>query len=285
MVDFASDKLRGAFKALLRPAVQLLMKRGLGAKEILKLIREVLIDAAEDEIRKVSSKVNASRISVITGINRHEVREILDARESAGKAAPPPVGETLAAKIISQWEQNRRFASKPGKPRKLSFQGAGSEFFELVESVNGGINPATVLFELERRKIVQKDGETVELIRQVNPPAEEESQLLLLLARDLQALVESVEQNISPNKPGIGNLHIRTEFDGIYASHIPEIRKWLIDEGRASQQRVRNYLAMFDRDLNPQTTENSDPFMRVVFTNFSFIAGETAAEAVPSPKK
>lgn len=276
--------VRRAFRGLLKPAVKLLLQRGLGAREILRLTREAMVEVAEDEILRVSSKVNASRISVLTGVDRHEVREIISSRDRSAEADSEEAS-TLIAKIMTQWEQNPRFSKAPGKARKLKADGPRSEFFDLVASVNRGINPATVLFEMERRKIIRKTGVTIELLRNIQLATSDDSQALILLARDIAALTNAVSQNISPNRPDQGHLHIRTEYDSIYASHIPQIREWLISEGKSSHQRVRNYLAMFDRDVNPQSTESSQANLRVVFTSFSFIDQNPSSTAVPDDTK
>jgi len=58
----------------------------------------------------------------------------------------------------------KRYSNKCGKPRSLSARGKSSEFYQLVYELNQHVNPATVLKELVRRRIVEEKGNAVRLV-------------------------------------------------------------------------------------------------------------------------
>jgi hypothetical protein len=122
---------------------------------------------------------------------------------------------------------------------------------KLVESVSKDVNPATVLFELERIGAVKKEKNTIELkARGFRPSLEKEDEALRLLGADIADLTTSVENNLLQVCPE-PNLHITTRYDNVAVSAIPQIRKWILKRGSDFQAQVRAYVSRFDKDLNP----------------------------------
>ena len=108
-----------------------------------------------------------------------------------------------------------------------------------------------MLFEFERRGFVErKDDKLVLLYRQI-PLASFPEAGLKVLSNDLCSTIDAVEENLFRPAP-ITNLHLRTEFDRIAPRFVPTIRRWLLDEGKEFHRKARNFLAQFDKDLNPE---------------------------------
>ena len=78
-----------------------------------------------------------------------------------------------------------------------------------------------------------------------------------MLAHDMNELICSVEQNVF-EAPEVPNLHLSTTYDNISEEAFPEIRKWVVDEGSRFHRRVREYLAKFDKDVDPQIKGKSN---------------------------
>ena len=248
---------------ILRPLVRFCLRYGHSFQEFLAVAKRLFVQLAEEEIRKTSSKVNVSRISVMTGLNRSEVDRLF---------GPEPEGPAerlgVLTRVLGQWRNHHDFTTSTGQPRSLTYRGEDSEFKQLVATVSKNINPGTVLFELQRKGYLKKTRQHINLQKEVFSLQSDPHKGFDLVARDIETLLQASEQNIYNLQP-VSNLHIRTEYDNIIKSKLPEIRRWLVDEGKHFHKRARDYLSALDKDVNPGT-ENEEAGCRVTVTAFSF---------------
>ena len=93
---------------------------------------------------------------------------------------------------------------------------------------------------------------------------------LALAAQDMETLIACVEENTAADV-GLGNLHIRTEYDNIYYARSEEIRKWIIDRGKEFHKTLRDYLASHDKDVSPSAEAHEQAGTKVVVQAFSII--------------
>ena len=266
-------------QSLLTPAIRLCLRRSIMFYDFVEIAKRAFVDLAEEELQRNKTKINASRVNLLTGIYRHDIARITRTRE-----APLPQRQSLLAAVIGHWEQSRKFKTKRGQPRILSYGTEDSEFHSLVRSVSSNINPTTVLLELERSGAVQKSPHGVKLIRTEQQVAIDEEQLRDLLSRDLNDLVTAVEDNIQTPSNVLGNLHLRTEYDNIYVKDLPAIRTWLLEQGRDFHRRIRQFLSGFDKDVSPDLNPDQPAGGRVSVTAFS-LSHPPVWEAVTSEVK
>ncbi|MBN8548812.1 MAG: hypothetical protein J0M12_05820 [Deltaproteobacteria bacterium] len=234
---------------LMRPLVRYCLRNALSFQDFINSAKLVFVSVAEEEIRKSTQKVNVSRLSVMTGLYRRDVTKIFREHE-----APALQQQSILARILAQWEQDKQFCSKPGSPRPLTISGEDSEFRKLVCAVSGHVNAGTILFELERLGAIKKVGDQVRLQSVYNRFDGDKSAGFKILADDLELIIQAAEENIVQRKP-IRNLHLRTSFDNIYASDVPTIRRWFIDQGKLFHKRARDFLSQFDKDVNPRPND------------------------------
>jgi len=70
----------------------------------------------------------------------------------------------------------------------------------------------------------------------------------------------------------IGQLHLRTSFNNICRKDVPDIRRWLIVQAKEFHKRARDYLSIYDKDINPDLMGNTEPIARISLSSFSFAA-------------
>jgi len=232
-------------RALLKPILRFCLKRGLRFQEIIEILKLALTDAAQDEINASGHTVNISRLSILSGLHRRDIRKIQDPASDLRPSV------NLISRVIGQWQSHPDFLQKNGSPKPLTYQGADSEFADLVKTVSADMNPYTILFALEQAAAVKKDSQKLSLIENIYTPKAEEEQSLEMLAADSAALIKSIEANIF-ERSAVPNLHITTTYDNLCLKKLPEIREWILDRGTTFHEEVRSYLAQFDKDANPR---------------------------------
>ncbi|MCB0311172.1 MAG: hypothetical protein KDD42_08045, partial [Bdellovibrionales bacterium] len=207
-------------------------------------LKLALLEAAHEELERQNKKVTDSRLSVMTGIHRKDITRL------KGSAADYDNSVGLITKVVGQWQHDRSFCTKSGKPRALTFGSDKSEFNALVLKVSKEINPATVLYELQRIGAVDQKEQRLCLRTTSYVPIKNLSAALSVLERDLDVLVASIEENVL-YAPEIPNHQLSTSFDRINPAAKEQIEKWILEEGREFHRRLRQFLAEYDQDFKP----------------------------------
>ena len=233
-----------AITTMVRSIVRLALRNCILLPEFINIIKTVYVEVAAEDMKSVTEKINVSRISVMSGVHRKDVTTIYK-----NKKEPITKSATIWAKVIGRWEQDKRYTTKAGKPRMLTFEGEKSEFHQLVTHESKGFHPSAILFELERLGLVEKTKQGLKLLSHESYLAKDIDRGFTLIARNIESVLDSGIENLL-SREGPVNHFIRTEYDNIQATSLPEIRSWLIEEGKSFHKRLRDYLAPFDLDIS-----------------------------------
>jgi hypothetical protein len=260
---------------MVKPLVRFALRKRVTFQSFNAIIRNAFVEVARSELEAAGQKVNASRISIMTGLPRQEIQKI----ESA-VLGDYEEEEGLVGRIVSYWENSEQFKTARG-PRPLTYEGDQSEFWSLCRRVNKNLHPGTVLFELERLGNIEKTDGKVFLRRANVAVRKNEERAYSLLAHDLNALIISVEKNLHTDNVQEQVLHYHTEYDQIRGSKVGEIRRWLRDQGREFHRKVREYLSAFDMDVNPESSDADESPFKVIVGSFGVDLSTSPLESEP----
>lgn len=159
--------LRGAALRFLGPWVKLLLQAGVGVGEFTAWVKVAYVRAAREqgEASGRSSKPNVTRIAVLTGLTRIEVKALLQA--GGQDAFESDRGRQRADRVLTGWWNDRDFKDAVGKPAVLEEKGGSRSFQTLCERYSGDPRFAAILDELIRVKAVGRlaDGRLEALSR------------------------------------------------------------------------------------------------------------------------
>lgn len=264
MAKFERTLLIQALSLVLMPVARLCLRNSLKIQDLMGCAKTCFLRAAEEELKRQGEKVTPSRLSIMSGMQRKDI-----ARCTAGHSEPSS-GKALITKVVGQWQTDKRFLTGKGTPRALTI-GQESEFARLVAAVSCDVNPATVLFELERTGSIIRTGESIKLCAETYLPLDDAMAGFNILSMDSDDIISAVEENILTS-PRLPHLHLRTEYDRIRADRTEEIKTWLLKEGNAFHTRARNFISKFDEDVNPNPKYRGE-FSKVVLGSFSRVRG------------
>ena len=240
--------LQSCARFLLRPIAAFAVRHGLKMQPLIECLKIELIAAAQRQLSDKALKINTSRMSAVTGLQRKDIERLL-------RAAPPPqsTAHDLITKVVGLWRTDARFCSAPDMPRTLTFGPPESEFSQLISQVSRDLTPGTVLFELRRIEAVQCEGNAISLKVRSYVPRDDIDRSFEILSLDADDLAYAVEDNVFEQRSP-ANLHARTFYDRIREDAVPAIRAWLLKEGHVFHTRVREFLSAFDQDVTPDPT-------------------------------
>ncbi|HMO16629.1 MAG TPA: DUF6502 family protein [Oligoflexia bacterium] len=253
---------------VLRKVIAFAIRRGLTFQEFAEIAKTEFVELSIEEISSQGIKPNASRISAMTGIRRPEVRRVCEGSDSGIKHL------SMVSRVIALWEQSSKYLTSSGKPRVLTCGSDDTEFHKLVAEVSTDIHPASVLSELLRLDLIEKSPRGVRLKERHHVSTEDKGVGFDMMAEDADLLIRAVEENLLTDV-SIKNLHGRTVYDNIYHEDLNDIKQWILSEGGRFHQKVRNFLAEYDKDINPQPGKT--PGASVVVCTYSHTKGKAGA--------
>ena len=142
---------------LLRPLVRLLIRAGITFPVLEDLLRGLFVDVAQNDLLPDPKSRTDSRISLLSGVHRKEIRRL--------RLLPQPTNETppvvtLTSQILARWLGVAPWIDPTGNPIPLPRSGIEPESFErLVGSVTKDLRPRAVLDTLLADGVVALDCE------------------------------------------------------------------------------------------------------------------------------
>ncbi len=152
--------LIAALKRLLRPLVRLLLARGVGYPHCADLLKEVYVEIADGEFQLPGKAQTDSRVSLLSGVHRKDVRRLRKAPPAGEETIPAAV--SLGAQLAARWVSSPHFLDKRGRPVPLpryASEGGEKSFEALVAGVSTDIRARAVLDEWLRLGVVHCDDE------------------------------------------------------------------------------------------------------------------------------
>lgn len=147
-----------ALRRVMRPLVRLMLRKGVTYTMFADLLKEVFVDVAHREFRLDDAAPTDSRISLLTGVHRKDVRRLRNESDTSIGALPENI--TLGAQLVNVWTTSPPFCSAPGQalalPR-LASVGGDCSFDALVAKVSTDIRGRVVLDEWLRLGVVRLD--------------------------------------------------------------------------------------------------------------------------------
>ena len=127
MQDDTQTKILNAFLIALRPIAKILLRFGIGFREFSEMAKVAFVDVASTEYGLRGRLTNISRVAVMTGLTRKEVRRIREKIESGSVAAN--VKSTPLSEILHRWHSESEYLDSTGLPVALEFTGGRSLFY------------------------------------------------------------------------------------------------------------------------------------------------------------
>jgi hypothetical protein len=201
-----------ALGRVLRPLVRLLIRSGVTFPILADLLRTIYVEVASTDLAHGERPRTDSRIALLTGIHRKELRR---QRTAVPEAEPTVI--TLNSQIIGRWLGDPAYTGPDGKPAALPRTGPAPSFDALVATVTRDVRARSVLDEWLARgmAVLDADGH-VALQVAAFLPREDTASRLFYFARNLQDHIAAAAANVlTTDKPPF--LERSVHYDGLSA--------------------------------------------------------------------
>ncbi len=216
--------LSAAVRRILRPLVRLLISRNLLFPSVSNILRGLYIELAVDEFPVAGKRQTDSRISLLTGVHRKDVRRLRDDRHPTPK---PSRTASLASQLIARWTTIPEYLDAQGQPRplpRLPRKRIEQSFESLVRTVNKDIRPRVVLDEWLRLGVAHLDADDcVRLDAQAFVAAPGSEEMTYYFGRNLHDHTAAAVHNVLGQTPPL--LERSVNYNNLSPAAVAELKE------------------------------------------------------------
>jgi hypothetical protein len=249
-MDEVRRVLSYAVQKLLYPLIRILLRNGVPFGTFMELAKWVYVEVASKEFGIPGKKQTDSRVSVLTGLSRKEVKHVKEKPMHTDEGTVERYNR--AARVINGWVQDRTFLDGWGEPAILPMEGEGATFTLLVNEYSGDVPARAILDELLRVNAVERlqDGR-IRLLQRAYVPRTSEVDKLGILGTDVAFLIATIDHNLVCDQEE-AYFQRKVAYDNLPVEALPELKRLTETHGQALLEKLNEWLAQQDRDSNPK---------------------------------
>ncbi len=216
--------LVSALRRLLRPVIRLAIHYGLTYPALAEMLKSVYVETADREFQIDGKPQTDSRVSMLTGVHRKDVKRLRS--EAAVESRELPKSVSLGAQIAAVWSSRPEYLNREGEPRplpRLSTDESQPSFDSLVRSVSRDIRSRVVLDEWLRLGVVSLDEDNVKLNASAFVPASGFEEKAFYLGQNLHDHAAAIAHNVVSGQAPM--LERCVHYDGVDGETIAGLAK------------------------------------------------------------
>jgi len=227
----------------------MLLRNDVAFSDLAEWVKRLYVDVAEKEFAVEGRKQTVARIAVLTGLNRKEVKRLLE------EPLVQPLYQTKhnrAKRVISGWMNDADFLDSRERAKHLDINDKEIGFSALVKRYSGDIPPRAILDELLRVGVVERLRNQKLKLNKGYVPQSSNEDMLKILAESGADLLESMDHNLSrPTEPS--RLQLQVAYDNLPLESVQSFRSMSRTQAHELIQNLDQFLAARDRDANPSS--------------------------------
>lgn len=242
-----------ACRHFMLPIARFLLKHGVGYREFSEISKLAFVQVASEDYGIRGRRTNMSRISVMTGLNRKEIRRIRDRIETEDWELDPNLSKPTH--ILAEWFTSKTYVGPRGVPKALPYEekDGRASFVGLVKEIGGDIPPGAMLKELIRAGCVKETRAGVwKAVKRQYTPRVVDVFLVQRFGECLHDLAETMSSNMEQANPDDRLFEFRAWANGVDKKSTPKLRKMVALQGQA-------YLESIDDWLGEHVSKNHEP--------------------------
>jgi hypothetical protein len=198
------DHLRRALSLMFKPLVRLLISQGVTHAELADTAKEVYVEVALRHFES-EGRVNRSRVAILTGLTRKEVKNVIDRTLESGYQEKT---YSRPERVLTGWYSDPRFQGPYGIPLELTYELGEDEspsFVELVKKYSGDMAPRQMLDQLLEAGSIVKVEERYKAVRRDFKHSKLTPELIERLGRVGYRVFSTAAKNIDKEEDASGH--------------------------------------------------------------------------------
>ncbi len=246
--------LARAVLRLLRPLVRILLRNGIAFGTFSDLAKKVYTDVAFEHFTIEGKKQSVSRVSILTGLTRKEVKRLHELPE------PDSVTEekryNRAIRVISGWLNDTDYRSAEGVPLALPLRGDSPSFTSLVRSYSGDVPVQAMLTELMTAKSVEQRDDIIYLVRHAYVPSDDPEEKMHILGTDVEELIDTIDHNLTHQGDEL-RFQRKVSNGHIANTDLETFKQLSTKEAQMLLERLDSWLTEHEQDPDAESKQSS----------------------------
>lgn len=253
------EHLKLALRMMLKPLMKLLISQGVTHGDFSEAAKDVYVEVAIRHFDK-SSKVNQSRIAILTGLTRKEVKNVIDRaiyEEQHNKNYSRP------SRVLAGWHSDPKYIGPYGVPLEIRYESSGDDmpsFVDLVKTYSGDMAPRPMLKELVRiGAVVELEDKMYKAVRRDFEAAALSGELVERLGKVGHYVLSTAAANIEKETQGSGNFDRRVYTDsGLSDASLRKFDEYIKIRGQQFLEELDNWFVSMEKiDRNEPEKSNT----------------------------
>lgn len=268
-----------ALRHVMRPLVRLMLRKGVTYTYFSDMLKGIFIEVAAEEFWIDDKPPTDSRISLITGVHRKDVRRLRDLVPDLVASLPEAL--PLGAHLVSMWMTRPPFCAQVGQPAplpRLASVGGERSFDALVAQASKDIRARVVLDEWLRLGIVRIDEQDlVHLQTMAFVPQKGFDEKAAYFGHNLHDHACAAVHNLT--EPGLPFFERSVHYDQLSPAGVEALRAAVSSDG---MQMLTSFNALASA-LETRDSETPAPRHRLTIGLYFYTepAGKAAARGLP----
>ena len=180
---------------IIGPLVRIMLRNGIAHGAFADIVRKVYVDAGFAEVRRRGQKDTISNVSILTGINRKEVKRLHEALSIDTDQSLKKFNRIV--RVLAGWQHDEEFLDEQNEPLDLKLEGEQASFTSLVRRYSGDMPVVAMLNSLlNSGNIAVIDNGNIQLINPNYLPQTDPEQKLNILGIDTSEFIQTIDHNL-----------------------------------------------------------------------------------------
>jgi hypothetical protein len=240
-----------ALRLALRPLFKILLRSGVTWQEASEVCKATLVEVATSDFGLHGRPTNMSRVAIMTGLSRREVRRL---RDLLGAEPQIDAGRMHGAtRVLTGWYLDPDFSDAAGQPLDLAFESAagadtGITFTGLCERYGGDLAPVTMRRELTRvGAMAEMPAGDLRVLMRYYMPLQMDPDAVVRGGSMLEDLGTTVSFNLGKDEDELSRFAGRAINTRIRTTDARRFRTFLEAEGQAFLERIDEWLSRHEK--------------------------------------
>jgi len=249
-MSLVSEVIQNTIIRILKPMIRVLIRNGIAYGTFADIARKVYVDSGFDEAQRQGQKLTVSNVSILTGINRKEVKRLKEALSVNTDSSLRKFNRIV--RVIAGWQHDEEFLDKDHEPKDLLLEGKKASFTNLVKRYSGDMPVVAMLNALiDSGNIKVIDNGNIQLINPNYLPDSDSEKKLNILGIDTAELIQTIDHNIGVKQPDDAWFQRKASNTQVKISSLPKIKKRI-------NKKAQQLLEDIDADFSQNEPENGE---------------------------
>ncbi len=186
-----------------------------------------------------------SRVAVMTGLTRKEVRRVREKIENGDQSVV--VKSTPLGEMLHRWHADNEYLDSAGRPVVLKFSGDGVSFSSLARKYGGDIPPGAMRTELKRvGAVIEDEHGNLQAVSRVVHPKGEHEKLVTAVVHAIYPLVSTIAHNVNPIRDDDTWAQFNTYSRSIRKTDVPRLRRISLDRLSALAESIDDLFIAYE---------------------------------------